>query len=54
MAWLPWLTVAQIEPLLRLHDVFGSFDIDEIENLPLAERLRRNAQFAKLYGFVLR
>ena len=52
--WLPWLTVAQMEPLLRLHDVFGSFDIGEIEKLPLAERRRRNAQFSKTRGFVLK
>ena len=51
MAWLPWLMVAQIEPMLRLDDVFGSFVIAEIENLPLAERLWRNAQFARTRGF---
>jgi len=52
--WLPWLTVAQLEPLVRLHDVFGSFDIDEIEKLPQAERVRRNAKFSKTHGFVLK
>ena len=49
--WLPWLGVAQLEPLLRLRDVFGSFDIDEIEKLPKSERLRRNTQFSKTRGF---
>ena len=49
--WLPWLGAAQLEPMLRLRDVFGSFDIDEIEKLPKSERLRRNAQFSKTRGF---
>ena len=49
--WLPWLTVAQIEPLVRLRDVFGSMDIDEIEKLPRAERLRRSAAFSQTRGF---
>ena len=30
--WLPWLGVAQLEPLLRLRDVFGSFDIERSRN----------------------
>ena len=49
--WLPWLTVAQLEPLVRLRDVFGSFDIDDIDRLPRAERLRRDARFAATHGF---
>jgi hypothetical protein len=49
--WLPWLTVAQLLPLTRLHDTFGSFDIDEIEKLPKAERLRRSAVYSKNRGF---
>ena len=49
--WLPWLGVAQLEPLLRLRDVFGSFDIETIEKLPKAERRRRNTQFSKTRGF---
>ncbi len=52
--WLPWLTVAQLEPILRLHKVFGSDDIDEIEKLPLPEPGRRNGQFSKTHGFVLK
>ena len=52
--WLPWLTVTQLEPLVSLKEVFGSYDIDSIEKLPLAERRRRNAQFSKTRGFVLK
>jgi hypothetical protein len=40
--WLPWSTVAQLEPLARLEDIFGSMDLATIEQLPLAERQRRN------------
>ena len=49
--WLPWLTVAQLTPLVRLRDVFGSFDIEEIERLPKAERMRRQTAFSKSRGF---
>lgn len=38
--WLPWCTVAQIEPLATLQDIFGSMDIDTIEKLPLPDRQR--------------
>ena len=50
--WLPWLTVAQLEPMVRLRDVFGSFDIAEIEQMPRVERLRRDHAFAKSHGFL--
>lgn len=49
--WLPWLTVAQLEPLVRLRDVFGSWDIDEIERRPPPERRERDAQFSARRGF---
>jgi len=49
--WLPWLIVAQLTPLVRLRDAFGSFDIDEIERLPAAERLRRQTAFSRRRGF---
>ena len=28
--WLPWLTVAVLEPLVRLKDEYGTFDVDRI------------------------
>ena len=49
--WLPWLTVAQLTPLVRLRDTFGSFDLDEIEKTPKAARLRREAAFSDRRGF---
>jgi hypothetical protein len=39
--WLPWLTVAVLDPMVKMKKAFGSFDIDQIERLPYAERLRR-------------
>ena len=50
--WLPWLTVAQLTPLIRLRDTFGSFDIDEIEKMPKAARLRRAARYSRERGFL--
>lgn len=49
--WLPWLTVAQIEPLVRLRDVFGSFDIDAIEKRPKPQRLHCEKTFSLSRGF---
>ena len=46
-AWLPWLTVASIAPMVQLKDAFGDWDIDVIERLPQAERTARNEAFAQ-------
>lgn len=51
-SWLPWLTVTQVEPLVRLRDVFGSLDIDAIDQMPLASRLKQAAHFSRTHGFV--
>ena len=51
LSWRPWLTVANLEPLVRLQETFGAMDIDAIERLPEAERLRRNSQFMERRGF---
>ncbi len=50
--WLPWLTVAVMEPMVRLRDVFGAWDIAQIEKQPRRERLRRNTDFARYRGFI--
>ncbi len=42
--WLPWLTVAVLEPMVRMKKAFGTYDIDKIETMPYAERLRRVIQ----------
>ena len=49
--WLPWLTVAILNPLLDLEDTFGSKDIDTIEKLPLSARLRLDDTYAQSHGF---
>jgi len=41
--WLTWCTVAQLEPLSELEERFGRLSIDDIERLPLAERIRLNS-----------
>ncbi|GEM_PF-196493 len=40
--WLPWVSVAQTDPLSKLEDRFGSMDIDTIEQLPLSVRQQLN------------
>ena len=40
--WLPWCTFVEVDPASRLYDTFGSYEIEEIEKLPLEERQRRN------------
>ncbi len=40
--WLPWLTIAEIEPLAKLQDTFGSMSIQQIEEQPLARRIAEN------------
>lgn len=52
--WLPWLTVASIEPMARLKDVFGSFDIDELDKRPLARLRAENAEYGATRGFEVR
>jgi hypothetical protein len=42
--WLPWLTVAVLDPMVKMKNAFGTYDIDQIERLPYAERLRRVVQ----------
>jgi hypothetical protein len=32
--WLPWVTIAHIDPIIRLRDEFGSTDLDPIHALP--------------------
>ncbi len=49
-SWLPWLTIAEIEPLQKLQDVFGNMSIDEIEQLPLTTRQKRNGSIYRVLG----
>lgn len=40
--WLPWCTIAEIEPQTRLKEWFGSMDIDEIQQRDVKEIKERN------------
>ena len=40
--WLPWVTYVEIDPLSRLYDTFGAYDIAGCEKMPAEERAKRN------------
>lgn len=40
--WLPWCTFVEAEPSMRFYETFGSYEIEQIEQLPLEERKKRN------------
>ena len=40
--WLPWVTYVEIDPLSRLYDTFGAYDIAGAEKLSAEERTARN------------
>ena len=40
--WLPWLTDAEMEPLQKLEDTFGSMSIRELEKQPVEELKKKN------------
>ena len=48
--WLPWLSVALIDPLASLDDNFGAMEIGEIEKRSLRERQSMNRRFAQTRG----
>ena len=40
--WLPWATIAELDPLSKFAEMFGTMDIDEIEKLPMEKRQEMN------------
>ena len=40
--WLPWCTFVEVDPVSRMVDTFGVYEIAEAEKLPLEERRKRN------------
>ena len=40
--WLPWVTYVEVDPLSRLYDTFGAYDIAGAEQLSEQERIARN------------
>jgi hypothetical protein len=49
--WLPWLTVAALDPLVQLKDTFGSFSIEEIDEQPLQALREKNKEYGRTRGF---
>lgn len=41
-AWLPWVTYVQVDPVFRMKETFGTYEIEDAEKLPKEELLRRN------------
>lgn len=41
-AWLPWVTYVQVDPVSRMKDTFGVYEIEDAEKLPMEERRRKN------------
>jgi len=48
--WLPWLTVATIDPLVQLKSAFGTMRIEDIEQLPISKRREMNKEFGRTRG----
>ena len=48
--WLPWCTFVEVDPLSRLYDTFGVYEIADAEKLPLSERLLRNDIYRDFRG----
>ncbi|MBO1005793.1 hypothetical protein [Pseudogracilibacillus auburnensis] len=40
--WLPWCTYVEVEPLSRLYDTFGVYEIADAQKLSREERVKRN------------
>ena len=49
--YLPWETANYLEPMIQFHDVFGAFDLEEIEAQPLAQRRAENEAFSYTRGY---
>jgi hypothetical protein len=47
--WLPWCTIAEIEPLTRFEEWFGSMDLDEIEKQNPTEIKAKNQGSSHLF-----
>ena len=50
-AWLPWVTICNLNPMGEFMDAFGTFELEEIERRPLDERLMMERQYAGNRGF---
>ena len=50
--WLPWLTWAMIDPMVKLQDAYGSMDIADNPKSTLVELQSKDAKFAKTRGLL--
>lgn len=41
-AWLPWCTYVQVDPISRMVDTFGTFEIEDTDSIPLEELRKKN------------
>ena len=39
--WLPWLSVAVLDPMVRMKEAFGTLNVTQVQRLPYKERVRR-------------
>ena len=51
--YLPWETANYMESMIDLRDVFGSFDIDQIQQQPFAQRQSENIAYGRTRGYAL-
>lgn len=49
--WLPWVTYVEIDPVSRLKDTFGAYDIAGAEKLSLEEKITRNCIYDSYADF---
>ncbi len=47
--WLPWCTFVEVDPVSRMVDTFGVYEIDDAEKLSLDERVRKNNIYKDWY-----
>lgn len=50
--WLPWLTWAMIDPLVKLKDTYGTMDIPAMDTNTLPDLRAKDAQFAETRGLI--
>lgn len=44
-AWLPWCTIANIEPISNMEKAFGKMDINDVEKMSATEKEKLNKEF---------
>lgn len=49
--WLPWCTYVQVDPISRLYDSFGVYEIDDAQKLDKTELKKRNDIYSEYAKF---